>query len=117
MADGQPWRLAVSVNSSDKGGSGTDRSVLLYRIVDDFRHPILTSVKQFKEGFHPIAPGLKNGGLDYIRGHLFDPQDMRLLPPGLPGGGNDLNDLGDAPVSRAVDGPEPASFCFGQSWG
>src|SRR5947207_12088024 len=50
MAEGQPWRIAVNVKSSDKGGSGPDRSLLLYRIIDDFRHPILTTVKQFKEG-------------------------------------------------------------------
>jgi uncharacterized protein YukJ len=79
MASGEPWRIAVNVKSTDKGGSGPDRSLLLYRIIDDFRHPILATVKQFKEGFHSIAPGLKNGGLDYIRG-LVRPKDMRLLP-------------------------------------
>jgi uncharacterized protein YukJ len=117
MAEGQPWRIAVNVKSSDYGGSGPDRSLLLYRIIDDFRHPILTSVKQFKEGFHPIAPGLKNGGLDYIRGHLFDPEDMRLLPPDLPGDGNDLNDLVDAQVQRAMSDPKAVIFAFGQPWG
>jgi uncharacterized protein YukJ len=35
MADGEPWRIAVNVKSTDKGGSGPDRSILLYRIVDD----------------------------------------------------------------------------------
>ena len=117
MAAGEPWRIAVNVKSSVKGGSGPDRSLLLYRIIDDFRHPILSTVKQFKEGFHPIAPGLKNGGLDYIRGHLFDPKDMRLLPPDLPGDGNDLNDVIDAQVERALTDPNAVIFAFGQPWG
>ena len=117
MAEGEPWRIAVNVKSSDKGGSGPDRSLLLYRVIDDFRHPILATVKQFKEGFHPIAPGLKNGGVDYIRGHLFDPKDMRLLPPDLPGDGNDLNDVIDAQVERALTDPNAVIFAFGQPWG
>jgi uncharacterized protein YukJ len=117
MAAGEPWRIAVNVKSTDKGGTGLDRSLLLYRIIDDFRHPILSTVKQFKEGFHPIAPGLKNGGLDYIRGHLFDPKEMRLLPPDLPGDGNDLNDLIDAQVERALTDPNAVIFAFGQPWG
>jgi uncharacterized protein YukJ len=117
MADGQPWRIAVNVKSSDKSGPGPDRSILLYRIVDDFRHPILPTVKNFKEGFHPIAAGLKNGALDYVRAHLFDPKDMRLLPPDVPGEGNDLNDLIDAQVERAKGDPNAVIFVFGQPWG
>ena len=117
MAEGEPWRIAVNVKSSDKGGSGPDRSLLLYRIIDDFRHPILATVRQFKEGFHPIAPGLRKGGLDYIRGHMFDPKDVRLLAPDLPGDGNDLNDLIDAQVERALSDPNAEIFAFGQPWG
>ncbi len=117
MADGEPWRIAVNVKSSDKSGKGPDRSIVLYRIIDDFRHPMLETVKQFKEGFHPIVVGLKNGGLDYVRGHLFDPKDMRLLPPDVPGDNNDLNDLIDAHVERAKNDPKAEIFAFGQPWG
>jgi uncharacterized protein YukJ len=117
MADGEPWRIAVNVKSSDKGGKGPDRSIVLYRIIEDFRHPILQTVKRFKEGFHPIAAGQKNGGLDYIRGSLFNPKDMRLLPPDVPGDGNDLNDLIDAHVERAKDDANAVIFAFGQPWG
>jgi uncharacterized protein YukJ len=117
MAEGEPWRIAVNVKSTDKGGPGPDRSILLYRIVDDFQHPILQIVEKFKEGFSPVAAGLKNGGLDYVRGRLFDPKDMRLLPPDVPGDGNDLNDLIDAQVERAKNDPSAIIFAFGQPWG
>ena len=116
-AAGEPWRIAVNVKSTDKGRSGPDRSILLYRIIDDFRHPILQTIKQFDEGFNPVGSGFRNGGLDYIRGHLFDPKEMRLLPPDLPGDGNDLNDLIDAQVERAKADPNAVIFAFGQPWG
>jgi uncharacterized protein YukJ len=105
------------VKSTETGGSGADRSILLYRIIDDFRHPILETVKHFQEGFHPIDAGLKNGGLDYIRGNLFNPKDMRLLPPDVPGDNNDLNDLIDAHVEQAKGDPTAVIFAFGQPWG
>ncbi len=117
MAGGDPWRIAVNVKSTDTGGSGADPSIVLYRIIDDFRHPILETVKHFQEGFHPIDAGLKNGGLDYIRGNLFNPKDMRLLPPDVPGDDNDLNDLIDARVERAKGDPTAVIFAFGQPWG
>ena len=117
MAGGDPWRIAVNVKSTDTGGSGADRSIVLYRIIDDFRHPILETVKHFQEGFHPIGAGLQNGGLDYIRGNLFNPKDMRLLPPDVPGDNNDLNDLIDAHVARRKDDPTAVIFAFGQPWG
>src|SRR3982074_3320093 len=50
MAGGDPWRIAVNVKSTDTGGSGADRSIVLYRIIDDFRHPIL-------EGGKPLPGG------------------------------------------------------------
>jgi len=35
MADGEPWRIAVNVKSSDKSGRGPDRSIVLYRDTRD----------------------------------------------------------------------------------
>jgi len=37
MADGEPWRIAVNVKSSDKSGRGPDRSIVLYRDTRDTR--------------------------------------------------------------------------------
>jgi uncharacterized protein YukJ len=116
VADGEPWRIAVNVKSTDRDG-GPDRSIVLYRMIDDFRHPILQTVKNFQEGFNPIAAGPEKGGLDYIRGNLFDPKDMRILAPDVPGDNNDLNDLIDAQVERAKDDPDAVLFAFGQPWG
>jgi uncharacterized protein YukJ len=74
MAEGDPWRIAVNVKSTDTGGSGGDRSIVLYRIIDDFRHPILEMVQHFQEGFHPIDAGLKNGGPTIFSGQSVQPE-------------------------------------------
>jgi uncharacterized protein YukJ len=116
MSAGEPWRIAVNVKSTATGG-GPDSAILLYRIVEDFRHPIVEVIKDFQEGFHPIPAGSGKGGLDFIRGNLFDPHDMRLLPPNVPGDANDLNDLIDAHVQQAKSDAKAVIFSFGLPWG
>jgi hypothetical protein len=55
--------------------------------------------------------------LDFIRGNLFDPAGLRLLPADLPGERNDLADLLDGYLLRAVEDPTATVFAFGQRWG
>ncbi len=116
VADGEPWRVAVNVKSTATDG-GPDRAIVLYRIVEDFHNPIVEILKNFPDGFSPVPSGPDEGGLDYIRGNLFNPRDMRLLPPDLPGDGNDLNDLLDAHVEQAKSDPNAVAFSFGIPWG
>jgi uncharacterized protein YukJ len=56
-------------------------------------------------GWHdlPTAPGAVS--LDYVRGNLFDPTQMRPLPPDVAGPDNDLADLLDARLARAISRP------------
>lgn len=100
VADGEPWRIAVDVKST-ANDCGPDRAIALYRIIEDFRHPIVEILEEFPEGSSRISTGSDKDGLDYIRRNLFNPHDMRLLPPDLPGDSNDLNDLLDAHVEQA----------------
>jgi hypothetical protein len=55
--------------------------------------------------------------LDYIRANLFDPAALRLLPPDVQGPDNDLADLLDHYVRRAVNDPTVAAYVFGQRFG
>ncbi|OUL96280.1 DUF2278 family protein [Paraburkholderia hospita] len=116
VADGEPWRVAANVKSTASDG-GPDRAIVLYRIDEDFRHPIVEVLKSFPEGFQSVPAGANEGGLDYIRGNLFNPRDMRLLPPDLPGDDNDLNDLLDAHVQQARADSDAVIFSFGIPWG
>ena len=109
--DGVDFRIAVNVKSQSAP------SDLLYLLEDDFRHPITAGLEAFAPGWHdlPRAPGDVN--LDYVRGNLFDPALMRALPPDAAGPDNDLADVLDAHITRAIGDPSADLYAFGQRWG
>lgn len=109
--DGVDFRIAVNVKSQSAP------SELLYLLDDDFRHPVTAGLESLAPGWHdlPTAPG--GASLDYVRGNLFDPAQMRPLPPEAEGPDNDLADVLDAHVTRAIDDPSARIYAFGQRWG
>jgi uncharacterized protein YukJ len=113
LKDGQgtSYRAAVNVLSSESP------SELLYQVNDDFQHPILGQLPSAAAGWNalPSQPGGPN--LDFIRGNLFDPAQMRLLPPDRQGPDNDLADLLDHYVQRAIGDDEAVLYVFGQRFG
>jgi uncharacterized protein YukJ len=110
-AAGADHRIAVNVESSQ------DPAALLYAVYEDFKHPILATLEQMPEGWHPIPSAPGGVALDYIRANVVNRSDMRLLPADAPGEGNDLADLLDAHVLRAIGDPSARLFAFGEPWG
>jgi uncharacterized protein YukJ len=108
---GTAYRIAVNVQSQQSP------SELLYRVDDDLRHPLTDRLAGLAVGWHPLAPKPNGGGLDFIRGNLFDPTRMRTLPPDRSGPDNDLADLLDHYVERAIADPTVAVHAFGERWG
>jgi uncharacterized protein YukJ len=110
-SQGTQYRAAVNVLSSEAP------SELLYLVNDSFQHPILGLLPSTPVGWNalPSRPGGPN--LDFIRGNLFDPAQMRLLPPDLQGPDNDLADLLDHYVQRAIGDNEAVLYVFGQRFG
>jgi uncharacterized protein YukJ len=110
-AGGTHFRAAVNVESQQSP------SELLYFADDNFQHPVLALLPAAGTGWTalPSRPGACN--LDFIRGNLFDPAAMRLLPPDAGGPDNDLADLLDHYVLRAIEDPESVLYVFGQRWG
>jgi uncharacterized protein YukJ len=108
---GEHWRIAVNVESQQAP------SELLYLVVEDFAHPVTAQLEALDSGWHELAPGDDGPHLDYIRGNLLDRTRMRLLPPGLPGPDNDLADLLDGWLTRAVGDPAVTVYAFGQRFG
>ena len=108
---GTHYRAAVNVESQQAP------SELLYAVVDDFRHPVTALLPAPGSGWTglPSQPG--TAALDFIRGNLFDPASMRSLPPDLPGADNDLADLLDHYVQRAIADPAAAVYVFGERFG
>lgn len=103
---GVSYRIAVNVESQQSP------SELLYLADDDFRHPITDQLPKPGSGWTALTRGL-----DFIRGSMFDPARMRTLPPDVAGADNDLADLLDHYVERAVADQDVAVYAFGERWG
>ena len=108
--DGSDFRVAVNVESQESP------SELLYLVDENLEHPA-TATLTGVDGWHalPSAPG--GSSLDYIRANLFDQAAMRSLPPDVTGPDNDLADLLDHYVQRAIADPTAQVYAFGERWG
>ncbi|WIM98344.1 DUF2278 family protein [Actinoplanes oblitus] len=110
-AAGVDYRAAVNVRSQQSPPE------LLYLAVDAFAHPVLDLLRTLPDGFTELESHPGGPALDYIRGNLFQRQDMRPVPTAEPGPENDLGDFIDHYVRRALDDPEARAYLFGQAWG
>jgi uncharacterized protein YukJ len=85
-ASGQPWRVAVNVQSSDG-------SEVVFWIVDPLvGHPILGSLASTPSGFYATVPN-SAASLDFVKAPLFDWALGRALPPTGNANADDLQDL------------------------
>lgn len=110
-ADGKHHRIAVNVRSS------ASPSGLLYHFETSFRHPILDRLANLPAGFAPLPHRPGGLALDFIRGNLFPPREMRVIPAERDGPDNDLLDLLELYVRRAIAEDEAVVYAFGSRWG
>lgn len=110
-AAGTSYRVAVNVKSSQSP------SELLYVVDDDFSHPITARLSGLGSGWTVLDKRPESGSVDFIRGNFFDKAVMRLLPPDAEGPDNDLSDLFDRFIDRAIADPDALVFAFGERWG
>ncbi len=110
-ASGTDYRAAVNVRSQSSPPE------LLHLAVTGFQHPILERLGALPDGFTELESRPGGPALDYIRGNLFQRQDMRAVPTAEPGPENDLGDFLDHHVSRALGDPGARAYIFGQAWG
>lgn len=108
---GTHYRAAVNVMSQERP------SELLYLVDDDFQHPVTAHLEGLASGWNTLPPGPGGPNLDFVRGNLFDPAKMRPLPPDVEGADNDLADLLDHYVRRAVGDPAARMYVFGERFG
>ncbi|MEU9043248.1 MULTISPECIES: YukJ family protein [unclassified Kitasatospora] len=113
LRDGQgtDYRAAVNVLSQQAP------SDLLYIVAENFRHPVTELLPPAGSGWNPLPSRPGTASLDFVRGHLFDPAAMRVLPPDTPGADNDLADLLDHYVQQATADPAATLYVFGQRFG
>ena len=110
-SSGVDYRIAVNVKSQEAP------SELLYVADDDFRHPITDRLVSLEEGFVSLPSRAGGMALDFIRGNMFHPSDMRPLPPNVPGPDNDLSERLDHYVGKASRDEAAVLYAFGQRWG
>lgn len=104
-------RIAINVKSKQSP------SELFYLIDDNFDHPILKGLVELENGFHHLERKPSGGGLDFIRGNLFDTNKMKPLPANVPGPDNDLNELIELYIERAIASEDTSIYAFGEKWG
>lgn len=68
-------------------------------------------------GFHKLETQPGGMALDFIRGNLFRPENMKPLPPDVPGPNNDLKELIDLYIQRAIQSEDSILYAFGAPWG
>lgn len=88
---------------------------LYYQVVDGFSHPILSTLESLQFGFTALEKKPGKGSLDYIRGNLFDISTMQIIPDVQQGKENDLNDLFDLYVQKAIN-EQAVFYAFGARW-
>jgi uncharacterized protein YukJ len=110
-ADGTSFRIAVNVQSQESP------SELLYAVNENFEHPVTDSLLGLGDGWRPLPPGPGGPNLDYVRGNLLDRTTLRALPPDVEGPDNDLADLLDHYVERAIADPTAEVYAFGERFG
>lgn len=110
LAEEVHHRIAVNVVSDQ------EPSELLFLLQDNYSHPVLAQVSAVAEGFTRLARPEDGPQLDFIRGNLFNPQEMTLLPFDAPGTGNDLNEIFSLHLQRAID-RQADIYAFGSKWG
>ena len=109
--DGEHHRIAVNVQSQQSP------SELLYVLDSDLRHPVTSELNALTPGWNALVSQPGGVSLDFIRANLFDPGQMRPLPPDVAGPDNDLADLLDHYIERAIAEPAARLYAFGQRWG
>jgi uncharacterized protein YukJ len=115
VANGQRWRCAVNVLSSDKKASEDEKEVR-FAVVDPLvGHPVLSRLNDLDEGFTFLRDRRPGQTLDFVREPLFAFEDMRHLPFFGPGVGDDLQDILELHVNKAEGKPAEEAEVF--VWG
>ncbi len=107
----QDYRVAVNVKSDHKP------SELLYIVIDDFQHALTDELAKLTPGFTRVVWPGQSFALDYIRENLFHPLHMQALPHDIPGPDNDLNELLDRHVRKAMLSGDARLYAFGEYFG
>jgi len=109
-AAGVDHRIAVNVMSD------VSPSELLFFLDSDFHHPLLSQLPALAAGFHSVVKQAGGIALDFIRGNLFSPEEMKVVPLDRHGAGDDLHQIFELHVQQAIARGADV-YAFGSKWG
>jgi uncharacterized protein YukJ len=109
-AAGVDHRIAVNVMSD------VSPSELLFFLDPDFHHPLLGQLPVLAQGFHGEPKQAGGVALDFIRGNLFSPEEMKIVPLDRHGAGDDLHQIFELHVQQAIARGADV-YAFGSKWG
>ncbi|PDZ61383.1 YukJ family protein [Bacillus thuringiensis] len=104
------YRIAVNAQSL------AEQPELLYLVDESFDASAITILPTMDNGFTPIDENNKEIALDYLRSGLFDPSRMKTLPSNLEGKNNDLHDLFNKYIPKAIS-EEATIYIYGSKFG
>jgi uncharacterized protein YukJ len=106
-------RIAVNVKSSAPNAPST----LLFQSITSIPAKLASGLGALQPGYQKLSS--KPGGLaqDYVRGGLVKPGSMKPVPPDEAGADNDLKDLLEGAVVKAIEQPGSLIYAFGEKWG
>lgn len=113
--DGESFRVAINVRSSR---GPVSKRLVEYLILQDLNHPIVDRARALPEGWNPISGvPADTAAIDYIRGNLFRPKDLKPLVHTKPGPNNDLFERVEDLLQRAIKDEDSMVYAFGERWG
>ncbi|PEQ61062.1 YukJ family protein [Bacillus cereus] len=104
------YRIAVNAQSLE------EQPELLYLVDESFDASAITILPTMDNGFTPIDENNKEIALDYLRSGLFNPSRMQTLPSSLEGENNDLQDLFNKYIPKAIN-EEATIYIYGSKFG
>ncbi|WP_191565481.1 YukJ family protein [Metabacillus idriensis] len=104
------YRIAVNVMSS------SEESEVLYLVDEQFSAPKTSDLLALPYGFTALGHENKETAIDYIRDELFNPAEMNPLPHDVTGPDNDLNDMLDTYIQKAIQ-EKATVYIFGSRFG
>ncbi|MDA2299538.1 YukJ family protein [Bacillus cereus] len=112
MIGEQNTKYRIAVNAKSIKG----QPELLYLVDEEFDASAITILPTMENGYTPINENNREIALDYIRSELFDSSKMEELPSTQPGLDNDLHDLFNKYIPKAIN-EEATVYIYGSKWG
>ncbi len=104
-------RIAINVKSQ------MAPSELFYDVIEDFKHPMIEELETLESGFTLVESIAAGMAIDFIRGNVVNPAEMKPLAHNIAGPDNDLNELIHKYVLKAISMENSAIYAFGEQWG